>query len=452
MALIVFLRLELIVSMKNKISSTFCILPWTHSFVNSDGAYQVCCTSEEYHDGIYDSDNKKLKIQNRPDLDNVMNSRLLKELRLKMLNNEWSELCTRCLDSERLGGISRRMIENNNYQGSIAELAKNTLEDGTINFEFKSLDYRLGNHCNLQCRMCGPFSSEKWLKEWNQVMPIEQNLSMEEINIFKSFDWIKEDYLVDEFREKIDSVERIHFAGGEPLFSPQMTKLLKVCIKLGISKNISISYNTNITRLPEEVLELWKDFKEVKLLCSIDGYGPVNEYIRFPSKWSNIDTNLKFLDQHFKTYNISEIILSCTVQLYNVLTLHELYDYVSTFKKIVPALNLINLKYPDYLSTQVMPKAAKKIAASRLLEVAKEARSKVASEYYYLVDNIEQVIQFMDEKDKSQLLFKLRLVDARVSKNFNLTMRESLPELSLFISEYFLNHIENNAGKYESNK
>ena len=32
--------------------SPFCILPWIHSFVNSNGNYQVCCTSEEHHIAI----------------------------------------------------------------------------------------------------------------------------------------------------------------------------------------------------------------------------------------------------------------------------------------------------------------------------------------------------------------------------------------------------------------
>ena len=38
--------------------------------------------------------------------------------------------------------------------------------------------------------------------------------------------------------------------------------------------------------------EDWKKFKKVILVASIDGYKDINEYIRFPSKWSAIEKNI----------------------------------------------------------------------------------------------------------------------------------------------------------------
>ena len=85
---------------------------------------------------------------------------------------------------------------------------------------------------------------------------------------------------------------------------------------------------TNMTLLPKDVAELWPLFKSVTLRCSIDGYGPLNEYIRRPSKWRDIDRHLHTLDAHFRDWNLRRVTINTTVQVYNVLDLDKLYAYL----------------------------------------------------------------------------------------------------------------------------
>lgn len=428
--------------MKFDKTTTFCILPWTHSFINRNGEYQVCCTSEEYSNEILDENNKKLQIQDRPPLNDVMNSNTLKNLRLKMLNGDWSQMCTRCFETEKMGGVSRRIIENKKNEDLIENLVKSTKANGEIKAEYKSLDYRLGNLCNLQCRMCDPSSSKRWLKDWNQVIEDERKLSKQDEENYRNLDWIEKDFFLDEFNEKIFSADRIHFAGGEPLIAPQMKKILQRCLDLKISHKITLSYNTNITELPEEVLNLWMHFKEVKLLCSVDGFEKVNDYIRPPSKWVNIDYNLKFLDANAKKFNISEIMLSCTVQLYNVLSLEPLYNYLKGFQNIIPALNLINLKYPLHLSTQALPKAAKIEAEQRLRKIKDNFAFKLEKEYAYLLDNIDHVIRNMNEQDLSDGLLKFKEYDSKLNRMKGVRLNDYLPELNHFLVSFYFDKIE----------
>jgi len=47
----------------------------------------------------------------------------------------------------------------------VDEIVKNTHEDGTIDNDLYTLDFRLGNTCNLACVMCRPQDSSKWLNE-----------------------------------------------------------------------------------------------------------------------------------------------------------------------------------------------------------------------------------------------------------------------------------------------
>lgn len=424
--------------MSHHTNKTFCVLPWIHSFVNSNGLYQVCCTAEEYHDAILKDDLSPFSITDRPSMNEVMNSRFMKDLRIKLLSGEGSSICTRCTETEKHGGISRRILENNQLEAEVKSLIETTSQDGSIPISIQSVDYRLGNQCNLQCRMCSPFSSNKWIEDWNYIMPASDHLDQTKIDYYNGFTWFEGDLFLDEFSSKLKNIKRLHFAGGEPLLSKNMVHLLLRCIELKVSNQIILSYNTNITVLPKQVLDCWKSFKEVRLLCSIDGFDKVNDYIRHPSKWKQIDLNLKYLDENCKLFNIREILISTTVQLYNILTLNDLYIYVSKFTNILPALNLINLTFPHCLSTQVLPRSAKIESTENLLAIKKELEGKLSTNYIFLSDNIDQIIKFMNEKDNSDLLYKFKTFNRKYDQLKKTKLSESLPELYKHLMNYYL--------------
>jgi sulfatase maturation enzyme AslB (radical SAM superfamily) len=258
----------------DKAKKSFCVLPWTHSFVNLGGEYQVCCTSEEFlNNNIRNDEGKPINIMDGMSPEEVMNTQYMKDLRLKMLNGQWDEVCGRCLITEENNGVSRRNIENIGYEEFIPSLLESTQEDGTIDPTILSADYRLGNICNLQCRMCNPKSTLKWVDEWNEIKPEREKFPQELIEEYRGYDWYDRPELIEDFKKKAGTIKFLHFAGGEPLIVPQMRRILEECIKSGNAKNITITYNTNLTVLPQKVIELWKQFKGVKLLISVDATG-----------------------------------------------------------------------------------------------------------------------------------------------------------------------------------
>ena len=380
---------------KKNFSPTYCPLAWAHSFINQDGSYQVCCTSEEFDNYIRDDKGEKLYIDQDITSKEVMNTTFMKNLRLQMLKGEWPELCTRCKIVEDMGGVSRRNVEIKNYQKSNQKFIKVTKKDGSANVPIQSADYRLGNLCNLQCRMCNPRSSKLWIGEWNEMKPEEEKFSQEIMDSYKNYNWIDSEKLVEDFKAKAASLTHIHFAGGEPLIVPQMSKILRICIESGNAKNITITYNTNLTVLPERVLELWKEFKGIKLLASIDAIGNLNNYIRYPSNWEKIDKNLQYIEKNHKEFNIEECMLSATIQILNVLRLEELYEYLSQFSFIVPVPNLVNLHVPRHFQTTSLPNKLKILAGIKLGNLKEKYESKIPPHYKYLTDNIPQIIKFM---------------------------------------------------------
>ena len=371
----------------------------------------------------------------------VMNSQYMKDLRLKMLNGNWERLCYRCKITEDNDGYSRRNIENRNYQHLMDGLIKKTEKDGTIHNEIISADYRLGNLCNLQCRMCNPQSTYLWIKEWNVIKPKWERYKEERIEEFKRLDWINSDHLISDIKNKTHKLEHLHFAGGEPLIVPQMKNILEIFIAAGVAKNIKLTYNTNITKLPPQVINLWKEFKEVRLLVSIDAFGDLNSYIRHPSKWEVIDKNLKALDKHHREMNVSEVLLSTTVQILNILHLDKLYEYLSQFKFIKKAPNLINLHVPIYFQTTHLPNDLKKEAAEKLLKIVATIKDKVSPQDQYLVDNIQQIINFMNSRDNSQNLLTFSSFQSAFDRKRKLQLFDVFPEIKPYIKTALINAI-----------
>jgi hypothetical protein len=68
----------------------------------------------------------------------------------------------------------------------------------------------------------------------------------------------------------------MYFAGGEPFVQEGHYKMLQFLVDTGCSKNIELSYNTNLSYSGNfkgyDLEELWKSFKSIELWPSIDGF------------------------------------------------------------------------------------------------------------------------------------------------------------------------------------
>ena len=194
------------------------------------------------------------------------------------------------------------------------------------------LDLRLGNICNLKCRTCNPALSSLWYKEIKQKKS-ENKLTFkkEDFNSFEKFDpkkmneWYKTDIMFDSIREISKDLKRLYISGGEPFLIKEHQLFLKYFIKQNLSSNISIYLNTNLTHLDKNLLEQLYQFKKVFIGVSIDAYGVKNDWIRFPSRFSTIERNLKNL--LLKSSENMEITINCTVSIFNILYLDELFKW-----------------------------------------------------------------------------------------------------------------------------
>lgn len=426
----------------DRVSPTFCVLPWIHRFTNVGGEVQVCCVSEEYNSNNLDENGIPINISRIHDDEVLMNTNFMKSLRVQQMKGEWSRICERCRITENNGGFSRRQFENATYHQFITRAINDTRPDGGIRVRIRSADYRLGNLCNLACRMCNPRSSSKWIKDWGKIDQEWFGQSESELDQYRRYRYYEDPQIWESFRKQIPYLRHLHFAGGEPMIVAQMILVMRMCIEEGRAKNIWISYNTNMTIIPDEVKELWPHFNHIRIYASVDAYGSLNDYIRFPAKWKTIERNLLDLEQNFEKYGIRLVLINTTVQMYNVTQLDRLFEYLSQFERIIPIPKLVNLHHPYHYRTQVLPQELKTLAKERLLiaraEAEKVMRRRVRMKRYrFYLDLVDEAIEFMESEDRRQLIPSFMRAASSKDALRNENLFEVIPEFNILKNYLF---------------
>ena len=408
---------------------SFCVLPWLHRFVNLGGEVQLCCAAEEFdHSYIREDSSHPINISDGLSDEQIGDTRHMRDIRLSMYKGEWPAACERCRVTEETGGCSRRQAENRHFEKHIPWILENTDKQGFAPVRIVSRDYRLGNLCNLRCRMCHPRASKLLMDEWNEVARPRLRINAEDAAEYENMTWFHNQQLWDDFRAHCQDLEHLHFAGGEPLIIPEVQKALEICVDEGVAGNIELTFNTNVTKIPARHRELWPQFKSVNLLCSIDAYGPLNDYIRYPAKWARLARNLDIIDQQHEELNLASATLSVTVQIYNIFHLHELIEYCHGrfgFIRTIP--NLVHLSIPDYFNVQHLPGELKQLAAGRLETL--RARMVLAGETEDL-NQIDSVLAYLGMgKPSPYLMNEFKRVTGIFDRLRGESVTELVPEL-----------------------
>lgn len=341
----------------DEISKTFCVLPWMHMAVTTTGIMRVCCNSTPGVNHINKPDGKPYRI-NRDSVEEAWNSESYRSIRRQFLAGERPAICQPCFREEDSGIRSPRIGWNQRW-GEDREYT----EDAP--FAIRYVDLRLGNLCNLKCRMCNPHSSSMWLKDWSDgekslgLYGGESELSEEEYASLQAMDWYTKPETWENIYRLADSLDEIYLTGGEPTLIEQQHLLLDYLIENDKAKNIKLKYNTNLTNVPRNLLDKWTRFREVRLNCSIDATGALNRYIRFPSDWAKIEENFKTV----RSLPNSSIQLHCTVQMYNILRLHEFIEWASPYGHDI-YFNVLD--HPPEMNIRVLPAQLKELARARL--------------------------------------------------------------------------------------
>jgi MoaA/NifB/PqqE/SkfB family radical SAM enzyme len=220
----------------------FCVLPWISIEASPIGTVRPCCLAD---DEILDDAGNKFELSTANFVD-IQNSRHMRRLREQFLEGERPQTCRKCWNEERGGRTSKRMHTLDRLKHSIAD-TEWTADAKPLMF----LDLKLGNICNLKCRICGSWSSSQFATEEINQLPREQQKSSHAYQMLRAGAWPRENA---QFWQQIDSVltdiRYIEFTGGEPFMIDEHFDMLQGIIDRGIAHQVEIHYNTNGTQYP----------------------------------------------------------------------------------------------------------------------------------------------------------------------------------------------------------
>lgn len=431
-------------------SKTFCPLPWIHLATRPNGDVRVCCTANASGAGIIDD--KQVGLLQTPSgnnlnlrdysLDQVWNSDYMRNIRLDMLSNKIPKSCNKCFEEEAKGITSKRQWETVVWKERInlENIVGKMYPDGSMPLEIPYFDLRLGNMCQLACIMCSPHDSSSWIKQHKLQFTQYKDKDLINDQIWddrnRDYVWYQKGTFIDSIKNQAQHIKELYFAGGEPLLIPEHYKILEFMVASGNAKNCVLRYNSNGLELPQKLFDLWKYFKQVKFNFSIDAFDQKNDYIRYPSRWQDIVSNLKILDN---TPNNIIVNIACAVQALNVLTIPDLIHWkkTSNFKKInlppygagLIGTHLVYL--PSYLNVRVLPYHLKQKVKCRIDEFcAQESNNKEFINNAYGYTRWQGLIQYMFAEDWSHKLPMLKEYIEVTDRTRGTNFFEVFPELN----------------------
>jgi MoaA/NifB/PqqE/SkfB family radical SAM enzyme len=386
----------------------FCVLPWVSLEASPIGTVRPCCLAD---DEICDNAGNKFQL-NTADFSSIQNSDHMRGLRQQFLDGKQPQTCRKCWNEERSGRTSKRM--------HTLDRLKHMLPDQEWTADAKPLmflDLKLGNICNLKCRICGSWSSSQFATEELSFLPRNEQKQSHAYQMLQAGSWPRENQ---QFWQQIDSVltdiRYIEFTGGEPFMIKEHFTMLQGIVDRGIAHQVEIHYNTNGTQYPEQAEDIWKHFKTVEIAFSIDDLGERFEYQRTNADWAVVlDTITSF--QYLRD-QLPNLRLQCcsTVNVFNVRYIDQLAHWIALQGFDFVYWNMMHDAW--YFSIATLPKDAKAAIADHLNSADVPARFR---------EEFDRIIDFMNNgasMDGFMLRMKIQDLDRKRRQNLKLVQPE----------------------------
>jgi radical SAM protein with 4Fe4S-binding SPASM domain len=387
---------------------TFCVLPWMHLYVGTDGNVLPCCQADHQY---------PLGNIEEQSIDDIAKSAKFNLVRSNMIAGIRSKECSRCYQHEDSGLDSPRLEHNLKYSHITIDQCN---LDGTIDkFKPTYFDIRLNNICNLKCRMCSGYFSSAIAQE--EVELFGNKISIDSVLTSRQ----RKSNLI-KILEYLPFAEKVYFAGGEPLLAAEHYEILNALIECG-NTDLEISYNTNFTTLQYrdvKVTDLWKKFSTIKIGASLDAIGKVAEYVRHGTNWESIESNLKLVKAQCPHINFT---VTSTVGLLNVTSLIDLQKTWHTLGLVdISKFSLSVMISPAHLTVCTLPADHKTqfdaLIKNHMLWCYENGAKMLASQW-------NNVLKYMWSKDDSYQLTEFKRLTKLMDQHRNESLVKTIPEL-----------------------
>ena len=385
---------------------TICMLPWISIENSPMGTVRPCCLAK---DEVTDDHGNKYSLETT-DLVTVYKSQYMQNLRRKFRNGQKPKTCQSCWDEEAAGRKSKRL----NSEIRLTHLLEKVDWFNDTPDQLWFLDLKLGNICNLKCRICGSWSSSKWAEEEMNYLPPNEDKKKH-----IAYTWLKQgawprraEGFWDNLKTLLPNIRYFEFTGGEPWLIQEHWDLLQYASEKGYSKNIDIHYNTNATQPLGKHTMVWNNFGRVDIAFSVDNVGKRFEYERYGADWNQAN---KIIDdvhfaKHVDTPNITTQ-LCFTVNIQNVYYLDELLSWADSKEFDDVYFNMLH--GPEPMSIKYLTPQAKELVLEKLKKTFWSS-----SRYQSDINSLINIIENSPGSDGKDFLYRMQQTDRYRNQNF----------------------------------
>jgi len=310
------------------LQSDSCVLPWIGHCIQNPGKVTPCCrfTNGGEPMGFVTVGGSGRQLS---EYKHTMPQR-------QFLQGSFPDHCEKCKAEEDAGTKSMRQQFNEIYE----DVDNSSYKQHAPRY----IEMSFGNICNLACRMCNSNDSTRWAG-------VNRFLENETGTRFQSApEWRLE---IDSIDIDLSEVDRLKFMGGEPMLHPNHEEFLDKLVTENIySGRVTARYHTNGTVKPSDrVLEVWDQLGSVEVAFSIDGVDKMNDYIRPPSQWREIEHTLAWF-KDLQMPNLSLHVHSC-YSMINILDIENMWLWVKD--NGIRIWNKDIVRHPEHLSLANAP-------------------------------------------------------------------------------------------------
>lgn len=211
------------------------------------------------------------------------------------------------------GHCSDCIVQENTGKKSMRLGYLETHCDYTYRPSLQYLDINIDYTCNLACVTCGPELSTTWRNELQIKGPVTRpNIDSWIESKLKTLD--------------LTQLKEVRLWGGEPFLTNTHKKILQFVDSLGIADQVKLMYNTNGTQLIDaETKKLIEKFKFARISFSVDDIGAGFEYLRYPARWNQVESNLMWWKNNLP--HNSMLSITAVASVLNVLYLDRMFEW-----------------------------------------------------------------------------------------------------------------------------
>jgi hypothetical protein len=326
-------------------NKTFCMAPWTHTYLSPQMERRLCCSSRESAENFkqyidtYDpkGDNDRINLTT---LAEHWNSEYMRSVRLRLLAGEEIPQCAVC---------NHKLLNEQVYRQHFNWLYKDKMDQA-----YESTD-------------------ETGVKEFTEAV---------------------EDRRITE----------LYWCGGEPLMWKIHWEAMSRIVELGYQDQVLARYNSNMSRINFYGKNLFDDilshFPKFQICASIDGTGEVGEYVRTGLKFDqwkeNMKYGLKFCDSghHYKRMQ-----LDLTITLPGLFDLENMVHLSNEFNIELLTKQVFNFSNDNAMAPLFMP-------YDIMSEIINDAKHKtIQYKNKNLRNFFRQLDEMLDQKRNNELVY-----------------------------------------------